>query len=258
MFSSYHPQSDGQIEVVSKSLEHYLRAFVADRPHSQVEWLLLVEFCFNTNFHTFIKLTQFEALYSYPPPRVMDYVPGTTQVGDVDLLKDRQQLLSLLKHNLGVAQERMKWYAGKRSFAVGDQVYLRLQPYKQASVQHKKLGKLAPQFYGPFQVLQKVGLVSYKLDLPEGSLIHPFFHVSNLKPKLGQHVLPRPTLLVVNASLIISPKPVSILANRSHQLRNRIITQVLMQWQGESKDVATWKNLFDLQQKFPHLMGKVL
>lgn len=127
-----------------------------------MEWLPLAEFWFNTNFHTSIKLTPFEALYGYPPPRVMDYVPSTTQVGAMDLLlRDRQQLLSLLKHNLTTSQERRKWYANKkrvdRSFNVGDWVYLRLQPYKQASVHHQKLGKLAPRFYGPFQILQKIG-----------------------------------------------------------------------------------------------------
>lgn len=105
---------------------------------------------------------------------------------------------------------------------------------------------------------QKIGQVSYKLDLPEGSLIHPMFHVSNIKAKLGQRVLPRPTLPAVNADLIISPKPMSILADKSHQLRNKMITQVSVQWQGESKDDATWENLFDLQQKFPYLVGKVL
>ena len=112
----------------------------------------------------------------------MDYVPGTTQVGAVDLLlKDRQQLLSLLKHNLIAAQERLKWYADKKrvdwSFNVGDWVYLILQPYKQASVHHQKPGKFAPRFYDSFQILQKIGQVSYQLDLPAGFLpvIHPVF-----------------------------------------------------------------------------------
>ena len=123
---------------------------------------------------------------------------------------------------------------------------------------HQKLGKLAPWFYDPFQILQKIGQVSYKLDLPAGSLIHPVFHVSNLKAKVGQHVQPRSTLPTVSADLVLSPEPMSILANRSHQLRNRVITQVLVQWHGESKEDATWENLFDLQQKFPHLVGKVL
>lgn len=71
---------------------------------------------------------------------------------------------------------------------------------------HKKLGNLAPPFYGPFQIVQMVGAVSYRLDLPSSSLIHPVFHVSRLKAKLGNRVLPKPTLLAVNADLIITPK----------------------------------------------------
>ena len=174
----------------------------------------------------------------------MDCVAGTTRVGAVDLLlKDRQQLLALLKQNLHAAQERMKWYANKKmveiSFEVGDWVYLRLQPYKQFSMRHKKLGELAPCFYGPFQIVQKVRDISYKLDLPASSLIHHVFHVSNLKAKLRNRVVPKPTLPTVNADLIITPEPMQILATRSHQLRSRTITQVLVQWQGESKDDAT-------------------
>ena len=123
--SSYHPQTDGQTEVVNKSLEHYLRAFAVDKPTTWVEWLPLAEFWFNTNFHVAAKMTPFEALYGYPPPRVLDYVASTTRVGAVDsLLKGRKQLLSLLKQNLCVAQERMRWFANKkrveRSFPVGE------------------------------------------------------------------------------------------------------------------------------------------
>ena len=143
------------------------------------------------------------------------------------------------------------------SFEVGDWVYLRLQPYKQSSMQSRQFGKLAPYFYGPFQVVQKVGQVSYKLDLPVGSQIHLVFHVSNLKAKLGAHVIPRPALLVVFADQILAPKPMAVLDSRTHQLRSRLITQVLVQWQGESKDDATQESLFELQQKFPPLVGKV-
>ena len=66
-------------------------------------------------------------------------------------------------------------------------------------MQSRQFGKLAPHFYGPFQIVQKVGQVSYKLDLPEGSQIHPVFYVSNLKAKLGAHVIPRPALPTVSA-----------------------------------------------------------
>ena len=129
---------------------------------------------------------------------------------------------------------------------MGDLVYLRLQPYKQTSMHNKRLGKLAPRYYGPFKVLQKVGEVSYKLDLPFGSLIHPVFHVSNLKAKLGNQVVPRPTIPAVNADLVLTPEPMMILDRKSIKLRSRIVTQLLVQWQGESKDDATWEVLYDL------------
>ena len=104
MSSAYHPQTDGETEVVSKSLEHNLRAFTADKPSSLVKWLLLAKYWFNTYFHTFTKLTSFESLYGYPPPRLLDYIPGTTQVEAVDNhLKSRQQIPSLLKHNLVIS-----------------------------------------------------------------------------------------------------------------------------------------------------------
>nr|XP_023914722.1 uncharacterized protein LOC112026271 [Quercus suber] len=71
-----------KLHVVNKSLEHYLRAFTTDKPQSCVDWLSLAEFWFNTNFHTSLKLTPFEALYGYPPPKVLDYVPGYYKGGN--------------------------------------------------------------------------------------------------------------------------------------------------------------------------------
>jgi len=88
MSSSYHPQFDGQIEVVNKSLEHYLRAFAFYKPQTWVEWLPLAEFWFNTNFHSSTKLTPFEALFGYPSPKLLDYIPSTTKVDSVDFTKD--------------------------------------------------------------------------------------------------------------------------------------------------------------------------
>ena len=84
MSSAYHPQTNGQTEVVNRSLEQYLKAFTAAKPSIWVEWLPSAKFWFNTNFHSSTKLTPFEALYGYLPPRLLDYIPGTTMVGAVD------------------------------------------------------------------------------------------------------------------------------------------------------------------------------
>ena len=83
MSSSYHPQSDSQTEVINKSLKHYLRAFAIDKPSLWVEWLPLVEYWFNTNYHTSTKLSPFEALYGYLPPKLVEFVPGLTRIAAV-------------------------------------------------------------------------------------------------------------------------------------------------------------------------------
>ena len=167
-------------------------------------------------------------------------------------LRTRRQLLALLKQNLVAAQERMKLNADKhrieREFIVGDWVYLRLMPYKQKSMKQKYLGKLSPRYYGPSQILHKFGKVSYKLDLPPDSRIHHTFHVSCLKEKLGKHVAYVPTLPFVDSASSLSSEPVAVLHTRTYHLRSRTITQVLVQWQGESLDDAILKNLYLLQQ----------
>uniref|UniRef100_A0A2N9IF31 Integrase catalytic domain-containing protein n=1 Tax=Fagus sylvatica TaxID=28930 RepID=A0A2N9IF31_FAGSY len=262
MSSSYHPQTDGQTEVVNRSLEQYLRAFAGDKPSLWVHWLPMAEFWFNTNYHTSTKMTPFEALYGYEPPTVMDYIPGTTKVAAVDdYLHQQQGIIGLLKENLLSAKSRMKSQADKhrleRSFQVGEWVFLRLQPFRQKSVSRKH-GKLAARFYGPFQIVEKVGVVAYRLELPEEAQIHNVFHVSCLKPKLGQSVLPIAKLPPVDSMGHLSPEPSRILDQRTiKKRRHGSATEVLVQWEGSTQEDATWELLFKLQQQYPHLVGKV-
>ena len=147
-------------------------------------------------------------------------------------LHSRKEPIAVLKHNLVQAQNAMKLQADQhrsnRVFEVGDWVYLRLQPYKQQSIAHKASHKLSPRFYGPFQVLQRIGVATYKLQLPLESRIHPVFHVSCLKKQLGQHILPIPTLPAVNDVGVLNPEPIAILDRRKLTLRSSVITELLV------------------------------
>ena len=104
-------------------------------------------------------------------------------------LRSQDEILRVLKDSLATTQHWMKMnadcYRRELEFAPGDFVYLQLQPFQQLSVRTRGNMKLSPCFYGPYQVMERVGQVAYRLALPTDSRIHPVFHVSQLKKQLG-------------------------------------------------------------------------
>ena len=106
MSSSYHPQTDGQTEVVNRTLEQNLRCFAGDQPRKWLKWIPWVEFSYNTFIHSSTKMTPFEAVYGIPPPSILTYVLGTSHIQAVDeYLRDRDTILSVLRHNLSLASQ---------------------------------------------------------------------------------------------------------------------------------------------------------
>jgi hypothetical protein len=109
MSTAYHPESDGQTEVVNRCLETYLRRFIADQPKTWINWVHWAEYWFNTSFHSAAEKTPFEIVYGRPIPVMTRWLRGETKVAAVqrDLL-DRDECLRQLREQLLRAQERMK------------------------------------------------------------------------------------------------------------------------------------------------------
>ena len=146
-------------------------------------------------------------------------------------------------------KQQVDQHRSERSFEVGDWVFLSLQPYKQMSLkQSNKDNKLSPKYYGPYKVLQNIGTMAYKLELPTSSRVHPVFHVSCLKKVIGdkipvQTILPE---LDEEGKIILDPDVVT--ETRIHQLRNRSISEYLIKWKNLPIEDSTWEDDYFIQK----------
>ncbi|KAL2251676.1 UNVERIFIED_CONTAM: Transposon Ty3-G Gag-Pol polyprotein [Sesamum indicum] len=256
MSSSYHPQTDGQTERINQCLENYLRCMCMQKPKKWAHWLTLAELWFNTNYHSGLKGTLFQALYGYPPQHLpMGPYLQNHHSGVAELIHERTKVLQIMKENLQQAQQRMKLYADKkrtkREFQVGDEVFLKLQPYKQTSVALRKQLKLSAKYFGPYRVKERIGKVDYKLELPAESRIHPVFHVSLLKKKIGSKYFPSVNLPEMEDK-VFKIYPIAILGRRLIPRNNVGVPQVLIQWAHSTPEQATWEDYYAVAAKFPH------
>lgn len=187
MSSAYHPQSDGQTEVVNKVLQQYLRCFVHTHPKKWGSYLHWAEWHYNTAIHSSTGKTPFEVVYGKKPPSLPQYIQGTSTLEAIDSeYTNRDEMLGMLKRKLLKAQEAMKLQADKRrlehTFKVGDKVFIKLRPYRQTSLPAQRNHKMSKRYYGPFKLLKQIGEVAFEVELPTTTKIHPVFHVSQLKP----------------------------------------------------------------------------
>ncbi|CAH9063945.1 unnamed protein product [Cuscuta europaea] len=120
-----------------------------------------------------------------------------------------------------------------------------------------KKGKLSPRFIGPYDILEKVGKVAYRLALPtELDKVHNVFHVSQLKKYVRDesHII-NPEVIEMDEALSYEEKPVEILDTKTRETRKKKVKMVKVLWSNHLTENATWETEEDMRKRYPELFN---
>ncbi|GKF07807.1 hypothetical protein Tco_0042031, partial [Tanacetum coccineum] len=208
------------------------------------------------------KAAPFEALYGrkFRSPVCWTEV-GEAQILIPELIQETTEKIVQIKQRMQAAHDRQKSYADLKckpmEFQVGDKVMLKVLPWK-GVVRFGKRGKLNPRYVGPFKVLEKVGEVAYKLELPEElSRLHNTFHVSNLKKYHADEPLAVPLDgLHLDDKLYFVEEPLEIVGREVKRLKQSQIPLVKVRWNSKRGPKFTWEHEDQFKKKYPHFFTK--
>nr|GEW52625.1 putative reverse transcriptase domain-containing protein [Tanacetum cinerariifolium] len=217
--------------------------------------LLLVEFSYNIGYHSSVRYAPFEALYGRKCRSLFMLAEvRVCHLTGPELVQETNEKISQIKERLKAVRDRQKSYADKRrkplEFSIGDHVLLKVSPWK-GMVRFRKKMKLAPRFVRPFEIIEKVGTMAYRLHLPEKlNGVHDTFHVSNLKKCLSDPTLQVPLDEIrVNDKLNFVEEPGEIMEREFKKLKWSRISIVKVRWNSKCRHEFTWK------LKYPHLFS---
>jgi hypothetical protein len=258
--TAYHPQTDGQSERVNQCVEMFLRCNVREAPKQWRRLLPLAELWYNSCFHTSIGCSPFQALYGHEPNfGAIPELEPATHTPVAGFLTERAAHLAILTRNLEAAQKRMKRNADRqrmeKEFQVGESVLLRLQPYAQKIVVNRPFPKISYKFFGPYTVLERIGKVAYRLELPATSQIHNVFHISQLKEYRADYTPVFSDLPTFPTLDTIEVEPEANLDRRMMKRGNALVIQVLIKWKTQPDEDVTWEDWDVLKQRLPTMLA---
>ena len=136
-------------------------------------------------------------------------------------------------------------------------VFLRISPWK-GVLRFGKRGKLSPRYIGPYRIVERIGEVAYRLELPSDlDRIHDVFHVSMLRKYIPDpsHVLTEQPV-EIQENLTYEEGPVQILDRREQVLRNKTIPLVKVLWRSHTVEEATWEPEAQTRRHYPQLFAE--
>ncbi|KAA3487180.1 DNA/RNA polymerases superfamily protein [Gossypium australe] len=243
----FHPQIDSQSERVIQILEDMLRCCVLEFEGNWEKYLPLVEFANNNSFQSSIKMAPYEALYGRKCQTPVYWTElSEKQIHGVDLIRETEEKVKIIRNCLKAASDRQKLYADLKrkdiEFQIGDKVFLKVSPWKKI-LRFCRKGKLSPRFIGSYEIIERIGPVAYRLELPiKLKKIHNVFHVSMLRRYRSDpsHVI-SPLKIEIQPDMTYNEEPIRILAREIKKLRNKRIALVKILWQRHGVKEATWE-----------------
>ena len=221
--------------------------------------LPLMEFSYNNSYQSSIEMAPYEALYGRKcrPPLCWDEV-GERKLLGPEIVQVTIDNVKVIKDRLKISQDRHKSYVDNQrrdlKFQVGDQVFLRISPWK-GVLRFRKKGKLSPRYMGPYEIVERIGEATYRLRLPpELARKHDVFHVSMLRKYMADpsHVL-RDQLIDLKEDLTYEKRPIQMVVLKDQVLRNKKIPLVKVLWMNHGREEATWEREDQMQTQYPHL-----
>ena len=239
--TAYHPEGNGKVERKNQEVETFLRLFCAKRQDDWADHLPAAEFALNSRIHSATGKSPFELIYGYCP----DFTFPVGRRSSIDSLEARLDRMAKARDDAAAAlrltKEKMKedYEKGKRKahqFDVGDLVALSAKDIKI----HQQTPKLGPRQLGPFKVLERIGELDYRLDLPDWLKIHPVIHVNRLSPWHDNGIVPPPPPDPVIVDGEEEWEIEQILDSRFSNRSKRTGLQYLVRWKGYGEGDDLW------------------